>query len=52
MFPEISYFTDLKQTRGAKNIPKTVLKTLLKIKETTWTLVFVNNLLVSFQSHS
>jgi hypothetical protein len=33
--PEISYFTDLRQTRGVKTILKRVLKTKLKIKETT-----------------
>jgi hypothetical protein len=37
-FPEISYFTDFRQTRSAKKIPKTVLK------EPTYTLVFVNTL--------
>jgi hypothetical protein len=42
----------LKQTRGAKKIPKTVLKTTLKSKETTYTLVFVKYISVSFQSHS
>jgi hypothetical protein len=35
--PEISYLTDLRQTRDAKNIPKTVLKIRLKTKETTCT---------------
>jgi hypothetical protein len=35
----------LKQTRGDKKIPKTVLKTRLKTKETTYTLVFGNTLL-------
>jgi hypothetical protein len=42
----------LRQTRGAKKIPKTVLKTRLKIKETTYILVSVKNPLVSFLSHS
>jgi hypothetical protein len=32
-FPGISYFNDLRQTRSAKKIPKTVLKTRLKIKD-------------------
>jgi hypothetical protein len=49
---EISYFTDLRQTRGAKKIPKTVLKTRLKTKETTYTLVFVKYLVVSFRTLS
>jgi hypothetical protein len=34
-------FETNQRTRGAKNIPKTVLKTRLKMKETTYTLVFV-----------
>jgi hypothetical protein len=51
-FPDISYFTDLRQTRGAKKVPKIVLKTRLKTKETTYTLVFVKYLVVSFRSHS
>jgi hypothetical protein len=38
-------FTDLTQTRGNKKIPKTVLKTRLKTKETTYTLFFENTLL-------
>jgi hypothetical protein len=46
------YFTDFKQTRGAKKLPKTVLKTRLKTKETTYTLVFVKYLVVSFRGHS
>jgi hypothetical protein len=29
-FPDISYLTDLRRIKGAKNIPKTVLKTRLK----------------------
>jgi hypothetical protein len=37
--PGISYFTDLRQTSYAKNIPKTVLKTILKTKETKCTLI-------------
>jgi hypothetical protein len=36
---DISYFTDLRQSRGDKNIPKTALKTRLKTKETTCTLI-------------
>jgi hypothetical protein len=48
-FPVISYFKDLRQTRGAKNIPKTVLKTRLKIKEVTYTLVFVTYLEASYR---
>jgi hypothetical protein len=35
----------LRQTRGDKKIPRTVLKTRLKTKETTYTLVFGNPLL-------
>jgi hypothetical protein len=35
---DISYFTELRQTRGEKKIPKTVLKTILKTKETTYRL--------------
>jgi hypothetical protein len=44
-------YTDIRQTRGAKKIPKTVLKARLRIKETTNTLVVVKNLVVSFQSY-
>jgi hypothetical protein len=44
-FPDISYYTDLRQTRGAEKIPKKVLKTRLKTKETSFTLVFGNTLL-------
>jgi hypothetical protein len=44
----ISDFINLKQTRVAKNIPRTILKTRLKIKETiTYTLVF-RKLIVQF----
>jgi hypothetical protein len=35
----ISYLSDFRQTICAKNIPKTVLKTKLKTKETTYTLI-------------
>jgi hypothetical protein len=42
----------LRQTRCAKNIPKAVLKTRLTTKETTYTLVFVKYLVVSFPSLS
>jgi hypothetical protein len=52
MFPEISYFTDLRQTKGAKKFPNKVLKAIIKTKETTYTLVFVKYHLVSFRSHS
>jgi hypothetical protein len=48
-FPDISYFTDLKQTRGAKKIPKTALKTRLKL---TCTLFFGKYLVISFRSQS
>jgi hypothetical protein len=48
----ISYFTGSRQTGDAKKILKTVLKTKLKIEETTYTLVFVKYLVVSFRSHS
>jgi hypothetical protein len=51
-FPGISYLTDLRRTRGAKKIHKTVLKTRLRTKETTYTLVFKKYLVVSFRSHS
>jgi hypothetical protein len=44
-FPDISYYTDLRKTRGDKKIPKTVLKTKPRTKETTYTLVFGNTLL-------
>jgi hypothetical protein len=47
-FLDLSYFTDLKQTRGGKKIPKTVLKTRFKTKKTIYTLVFVKYLVVSF----
>jgi hypothetical protein len=50
--PGISYFTNLRQTRDATKIPKTVFKFRLDTKETTYTLVFENNLLVSFRSYS
>jgi hypothetical protein len=33
-----SYFTDLRQTRGDKKNPKTVLKTKLKTEEAMYTL--------------
>jgi hypothetical protein len=51
-FSSISYFTDLRQTRDDKKIPKTVLKTKLKTKETTYTLIFRKYIVVSFRSHS
>jgi hypothetical protein len=35
-FPDISYFTYLRQARNVKKIPQTVLKTKLKPKETLW----------------
>jgi hypothetical protein len=41
---------DLRRTRGAKKITKTVLKTQLKAKQTTYILVFVEYLMVSFKS--
>jgi hypothetical protein len=44
-------FTDFRQTRSAKKIPKRVLRTRLKIKEATYNLVFVKYLVVSFRSH-
>jgi hypothetical protein len=50
-FPGISYFTDMRRTREAKNIPNTVLKTRLETKETTYTSVF-RKYLVSLRSHS
>jgi hypothetical protein len=48
----VSYFEDLKRTRQAKKIPKTVLKTRLKTKETTFTLVFGKYFPVAFGCHS
>jgi hypothetical protein len=47
-FPGIFYFTDLGQTRDAKKIPKIVLKTGFKTKETTYSLVSENSLLSLF----
>jgi hypothetical protein len=38
--PDISYFSDLRQTRCARKIPKPVLETTLITKETTYTLDF------------
>jgi hypothetical protein len=52
MFPGISDFSDLRQTRCARNIPKPVLETTLITKETTYTLDFRKNFVVSFWSHS
>jgi hypothetical protein len=49
---EVSHFTDLRQTRGAKKVPKTILKTRLNTEVTTYTLIFVKYLVVSFQIHS
>jgi hypothetical protein len=40
------------QTREAKRIPKTVLKTILKTKETTYIIVFVKYLAIDFRNHS
>jgi hypothetical protein len=42
--PDISYSIDLRQTRRVKNIPKTVLQTRLKIKETTYTFISYSTL--------
>jgi hypothetical protein len=42
----------LRQTRGAKKIPKTILKAKLKAKPATYTFVFVKYLVVSSRSHS
>jgi hypothetical protein len=39
----------LRKTKGAKKIPKTVLKIGIKIKETTYTLVFRKHLFVFFR---
>jgi hypothetical protein len=52
MLPDISYFSDLRQTRCARKIPKPVLKTTLIIKETTYTLDFRKYFVLSFWSHS
>jgi hypothetical protein len=46
------YRFETNQIRCAKNIPKTVLKTKLKTKGTTYTLVFAKYLVVFFPSHS
>jgi hypothetical protein len=43
---EVSCLTDLRQTRGAKKIPKTGLKTNLKTKEPTYMLWFSKNTLL------
>jgi hypothetical protein len=51
-FPGISYFSHLRQTRCARNIPKPVLDTKLITKETTYTLDFRKYFVVSFWSHS
>jgi hypothetical protein len=40
----MSHFKDLRQIRGAKKNSETVLKTRLKIKETTYSLFFVKYL--------
>jgi hypothetical protein len=40
MFLGISYFTDLRQTKAVKKIPKTVMKTRLKTKESTFIFAF------------
>jgi hypothetical protein len=47
-FPGISYFSDLRQTRCARNIPKTVLETTLITKKSTYTLDFRKYFVVSF----
>jgi hypothetical protein len=51
-FPDISYFSDLRQTRCGRKIPKPVLDTILITKETTYTFDFRKNFVVSFWSHS
>jgi hypothetical protein len=51
-FPGISYFSDLRQTRYARKIPKPVLKTTLITNETTYYLDFGKYVVVSFWSHS
>jgi hypothetical protein len=48
--PDISYFIDLRPTGDDKKIPKTVLKTRLKTKETTYTLILQNTLWSLFQA--
>jgi hypothetical protein len=50
-FPSISYFSDLRQARCARKIPKPILKTTLT-KETTYTLDFKKYFVVYFWSHS
>jgi hypothetical protein len=51
-FPDISYLTDLRRTRSVKKIPKTVLKTRLKIKQSKYTLIYIEYLLIFSGSHS
>jgi hypothetical protein len=48
--PGISYLTDLRRNRCAKNIPKTELKTRFKTKEITYTLISYNTLWSLFQT--
>jgi hypothetical protein len=45
------YFSDLRQTKYAKKIPKPVLETTLITKENTYTLDFGKYFVVSFWSH-
>jgi uncharacterized membrane protein len=42
----------LKEIRGVKKIPKTVLKTRFKVRKKTYTLVFGIYLVISIWSHS
>jgi hypothetical protein len=51
-FLGISYFSDLRLTRCAIEIPKPVLETALIVKETTYTFDFRKCFVVSFWSHS
>jgi hypothetical protein len=48
----IRCFTDLRQIQGVRKIPKTVLETRLKFKETTYTLFFEKYLVVSIEAFS
>jgi hypothetical protein len=50
--PGISYFSDLRQTRCARKIPKPILETALITKGTTYTLDFKKYFVVSFWRHS
>jgi hypothetical protein len=46
--PGISYFTEMREKSEAKKIQKTVLRTRLKTKESTYSFVIVKYLVDSF----